>query len=124
MTNPDTGLPSDNIDGDLDPASRAAYTSPTNIGMYIWATLSARDLQLITPEDASTRIAVTLDSVAALERHEPSGQFYNWYDPRYARDDSHLARERRTRYIRSCRASTTGGSRPRCTWSPTAPCRN
>ena len=81
MTNPETGLPSDNIDGDLDPASRAAYTSPTNIGMYIWATLSARDLQLITPEDARNRIAVTLGSVAALERHEPSGQFYNWYDP-------------------------------------------
>ena len=81
MTNPDTGLPSDNIEGDLDPASRAAYTSPTNIGMYIWATLSARDLQLITPQDARARIATTLDSVAALERHEESGQFFNWYDP-------------------------------------------
>jgi len=81
MTNPETGLPSDNIDGDLDPASRAAYTSPTNIGMYIWATLAARDLQLITPTEARERISVTLDSVAALERHPESGQFYNWYDP-------------------------------------------
>jgi hypothetical protein len=81
MTNAETGLPSDNINGDLDPASRAAYTSPTNIGMYIWATLGARDLQLVTPDDARERISVTLDSVAALERHAPSGQFYNWYDP-------------------------------------------
>jgi hypothetical protein len=81
MTNPDTGLPSDNIEGDLDPATRSAYTSPTNIGMYIWATLSARDLQLITPSEARQRIAVTLGSVAELERHAPSGQFYNWYDP-------------------------------------------
>ena len=81
MTNPATGLPSDNIEGDLDLASRSTYTSPTNIGMYIWATLAARDLQLITPQEARERIAVTLDSVAQLERHEPSGQFYNWYDP-------------------------------------------
>ena len=81
MTNPDTGLPSDNIGGDLDPGSRATYTSPTNIGMYIWATLAARDLQFITPKQARERIAVTIGSIAQLERHEPSGQFYNWYDP-------------------------------------------
>lgn len=81
MTNPETGLPADNIGGDLDPASRSAYTSPTNIGMYIWATLAARDLQLITPKEARERIAVTLESVDNLSRHEPSGQFYNWYDP-------------------------------------------
>lgn len=81
MTNPATGLPSDNIGGDLDPASRSSYTSPTNIGMYIWATLAARDLQLITPQEARERLAVTLDSIEQLERHEPSGQFWNWYDP-------------------------------------------
>lgn len=81
MTNPETGLPADNIGGDLDPASRAAYTSPTNIGMYIWATLAARDLGLITPNEARERISVTLGSVAALERHAESGQFYNWYHP-------------------------------------------
>jgi hypothetical protein len=81
MTNPETGLPSDSIGGALDPATRSSYTSPTNIGMYIWATLAARDLQLITPKEARDRIAVTLDSVVQLERHEPSGQFWNWYDP-------------------------------------------
>ena len=27
------------------------------------------------------RIAATLASVARLERHQPSGMFYNWYDP-------------------------------------------
>lgn len=81
MTDPETGLPSDNVGGDLDPATRASYTSPTNIGMYIWATLSARDLQLITPTEARERIAVTLESIENLERHAPSGQFYNWYDP-------------------------------------------
>lgn len=81
MTNPATGLPSDNIGGDLDPATRSRYTSPTNIGMYIWATLAARDLQIIKPREARDRIAVTLDSIEQMERHEPSGQFWNWYDP-------------------------------------------
>ena len=81
MTNSATGLPSDNIEGDLDPLTRARYTSPTNIAMYIWATLAARDLRIITPPEAADRIAVTLDSVEELERHEASGQYYNWYDP-------------------------------------------
>ncbi len=78
---PVTGLPADNIGGDLHPRSRSAYTSPTNIGMYLWATLAARGLGLISAEEATERIAKALDSVARLERHEPSGQFYNWYDP-------------------------------------------
>jgi hypothetical protein len=81
MANETTGMPTDNIDGDLDPASRAAYTSPTNIGMFIWATLAARDLAIIRPEEARERIGLLLDSVEQLERHEPSGQFWNWYDP-------------------------------------------
>ncbi len=81
MTNPNTGMPSDNIDGDLGIASRSAYTSPTNIAMYIWSALAARDLQIITPQEARERIAVTLTSLSAMERHEASGQFWNWYNP-------------------------------------------
>ncbi len=81
MTDETTGLPSDHIGGSLDPATRAGYTSPTNIGMYIWATLAARDLGLILPTEARARISQTLTSIASLERHEPSGQFWNWYDP-------------------------------------------
>lgn len=79
MVDPATGLPSDNIDAVS--RQRSAYTSPTNIGMYMWATLVARDLQLITPGEARERIAQTLATVATLERHEASGQFYNWYNP-------------------------------------------
>ena len=81
MVDPRTGLPSDNIDGHLRPRSRAEYTSPTNIGMYLWATLAARDLGLIHDREATRRMRQTLDSVELLERHDPSGQFYNWYDP-------------------------------------------
>jgi len=77
----DTGLPADSIAGDLALGSRSRYTSPTNIAMYLWATLGARDLHLISNRAATARLRQTLDSLRALERHEPSGQFYNWYDP-------------------------------------------
>ena len=80
MVHPDTGLPADNIDGTLDPATRSGYTSPTNIGAYLWSTVVARDLGLIDRREARDRLAQTLGSVADLERHEYSGMFYNWYD--------------------------------------------
>jgi len=76
LTNEATGLPSDNVSAE---GVRAKYTSPTNIATYIWAVLAARDLQLITPNEAESRIAVTLRTLATLERSH--GQFYNWYDP-------------------------------------------
>jgi putative glucoamylase/uncharacterized protein DUF3131 len=78
---PRTGLPADNIAGDLDGSTRSEYTSPTNIGMYLWATLAARDLGLIAADEAASRLAKTLTTVEGLERHEPSGQFWNWYSP-------------------------------------------
>lgn len=78
MTDPHTGLPADNVSAD---GIRAAYTSPTNIATYLWSTLVARDLHLITPRQAHARISKALDTVAGLERHTASGQFYNSYDP-------------------------------------------
>ncbi len=81
MANPVTGLPSDNIGGDLDPATNSAYTSPTNIGAYLWATVVARDTGLIGAAEARHRMKKTIQTVAGLEQHEPSGMFYNWYDP-------------------------------------------
>lgn len=77
---PASGLPADSIGSDLSPESRALYTSPTNIAMYLWATLAARDLQLLSAGEAEQRLYETLQSLWELERHEPSGQFYNWYD--------------------------------------------
>ncbi len=81
MTVPATGLPADNIGGDLEPASRSGYTSPTNIGSYLWSTVAARDTGLISRAEARRRMATTIGSVAKLERHDGSGMFYNWYDP-------------------------------------------
>ncbi len=79
MTDPDTGLPSDNIDGALQTAG--AYTSPTNIGGYLWSTVTARDIGLIDRREARDRMRTTLDTLGRLERNDASGMFYNWYDP-------------------------------------------
>jgi hypothetical protein len=78
LLDPGTGLPSDNVS---EAGVRSRYTSPTNVGAYLWSTLAARDLGIITPAEARGRIATTLGAVAGLERHQPSGMFYNWYDP-------------------------------------------
>ena len=74
----ESGLPADNLAAD---GTRSGYTSPTNIGSYIWSALAARDMQIIKPREARSRIAQTLETLATLERHGASGQFYNWYDP-------------------------------------------
>lgn len=81
MVHDETGLPDDNIGGSLTPDTRGGYTSPTNIGAYLWSTVAARDIGLIGADEARERMAQTLDTVAQMEQHEPSGMFYNWYDP-------------------------------------------
>lgn len=79
MADPTTGVPSDKITGDL--GTRAKVTSPTNMATYIWSTLTARDLGIINPVDASLRVGKVLKALEKLERNTPTGQFYNWYDP-------------------------------------------
>lgn len=78
LTDETTGLPADNVSAE---GLRSAYTSPTNIGTYLWSTIAARELGIIKPREARERIAQTLASVATLERHAQSGMFYNWYNP-------------------------------------------
>jgi hypothetical protein len=78
MVDPQTGLPSDNVSAS---GQRARYTSPTNIGTYLWSTIAARDLGVIKRREAYARMGKTLASVAELEYHEKSGQYFNWYDP-------------------------------------------
>ncbi|NTW40437.1 MAG: DUF3131 domain-containing protein, partial [Cellulomonadaceae bacterium] len=80
MTDETTGLPADNIEGTLDTATRSGYTSPTNIGAYLWSTVVADELDLVSHREATRRLNQTLTTVAGLERHEASGMFYNWYD--------------------------------------------
>jgi hypothetical protein len=81
MVDPDTALPADNIDGSLEASTRSAYTSPTNIGGYLWSTVVARELGLISRRETVSRVSATLETLGGLDHHDASGMFYNWYDP-------------------------------------------
>jgi hypothetical protein len=76
MTDRRTGLSADWVEEN---GTRARYTSPTNIASYLWSTLAARDIGIISRANARHRIAQTLSTLKRLERAH--GQFYNWYDP-------------------------------------------
>ncbi len=70
-----THLPLDNLGPD---GTRGAYTSASNVGVYLWAVVSARDLGLISRHEAATRVRQTLTSVQHLTRSH--GFLYQWYD--------------------------------------------
>ncbi len=75
----DHGLPPDNFQDDPVPVV-AHRTSPTNIGMYLLATVTARDFGWIGTVEMVERLELTLGTIGALERFR--GHLYNWYDTR------------------------------------------
>jgi len=91
-------LPPDNFQED--PLPRIAHrTSPTNLGLCLLSTVSARDFGWIGTAEALVRLEATLATMERLQRCH--GHFYNWYDtqdlrplePRYvsAVDSGNLA---------------------------------
>jgi len=80
MTDERTGLPADQIPESLDAADRSGYTSPTNIGGYLWSTIVARELGFIGRGECTRRLRQTLTTLLRMEHHTPSGMYYNWYD--------------------------------------------
>jgi len=79
MTDTESGLPADTLRAD---GERSVQTSTTNIGAYMWSTLVAEELGIIGHEEAVSRLDKTITSLEGMERHGPSGQYYNWYDHR------------------------------------------
>ncbi|HSO29142.1 MAG TPA: glucoamylase family protein, partial [Candidatus Sulfomarinibacteraceae bacterium] len=75
----DNGLPPDNFQDDPLPVV-AHRTSPTNIGMYLLATVAARDFGWIGTLEMVERLETTLATIGRLERFR--GHLYNWYDTR------------------------------------------
>ncbi len=75
----DHGLPPDNFQDDPLPVV-AHRTSPTNIGLYLLSTVTARDLGWIGTLEMVERLEATLATIASLERFR--GHLYNWYDTR------------------------------------------
>jgi hypothetical protein len=77
MTDETTGLPADSLLAD---GTRSVQTSTTNIGAYMWSTVVAERLAIIGHAEAVSRLQKTIASLETMERHEASGQYYNWYD--------------------------------------------
>jgi Putative glucoamylase/Protein of unknown function (DUF3131) len=80
MTDPKTGLPADNIPESLAATDRSGYTSPTNIGGYMWSTVAARELGIISRGECTKRLIQTLNTLLRMQHHNPSGMYYNWYE--------------------------------------------
>ncbi|SBR50746.1 cyclic beta-1,2-glucan synthetase [Halomonas sp. HL-93] len=76
VTTADNQLPPDNFQEDPQPAL-AQRTSPTNMGLYLLATLAARDFGWLGTQQALERLERTLEVMLGLPRYR--GHFYNWY---------------------------------------------
>jgi cyclic beta-1,2-glucan synthetase len=79
VTAADNMLPPDNFQEDPHPVV-AHRTSPTNIGLYLVAAVSARDFGWAGTADTVARLEATLATMQGLARFR--GHFYNWYDTR------------------------------------------
>ncbi|HZV94825.1 MAG TPA: glucoamylase family protein [Candidatus Nitrosocosmicus sp.] len=77
VTAADNSLPPDNFQEDPRPVV-ARRSSPTNFGLYLLSTASARDLGWLGTLDMADRLEATLATLERLERFR--GHFYNWYD--------------------------------------------
>ncbi len=77
---PNTNLPMDNLTwaGGGPLSGKGQYTSASNIGVYLWAVVSAHDLHLISRSTADSLVSATLNEVATLDRYQ--GMLYQWYD--------------------------------------------
>src|SRR5207244_5575049 len=79
MTDGQSGLPADSLGAD---GTRSVQTSTTNIGAYMWSAVAAERLGIIGHAELVGRLSKTIGTLERMERHGPSGQFYNWYDHR------------------------------------------
>ena len=77
VTPADQMLPPDNFQEDPRPVV-AHRTSPTNLGLYLLATVSAREFGWASTLDSVARLETTLAAMQRLARFR--GHFYNWYD--------------------------------------------
>ncbi|HET9042230.1 MAG TPA: glucoamylase family protein, partial [Burkholderiales bacterium] len=79
VTAVDHMLPPDNFQEAPKPTV-AHRTSPTNLGLYLLAAVSARDFGWAGTAESVDRLEATLATMGGLQRFR--GHFYNWYDTR------------------------------------------
>ncbi len=70
-------LPPDNVQ-EIPTREVFLRTSPTNIGLWMLATVAANDFGYLTVDDLAGRNLGTLETLEQLERFE--GHLFNWYD--------------------------------------------
>src|SRR5262249_46816992 len=78
---PATHLPLDKVTfagGSPTPTSFGRDTPASNVGVYLWSVVAARDLGLISRPAARARIEATLNEVGQLRRFD--GFLFQWYD--------------------------------------------
>ncbi|HVS88329.1 MAG TPA: glucoamylase family protein [Candidatus Acidoferrum sp.] len=75
----DHSLPLDNFQETPKPVA-AHRTSPTNIGLYLLSTVTARDFGWLGTLETVERLEATLATMGRMELFR--GHFYNWYDTR------------------------------------------
>jgi cyclic beta-1,2-glucan synthetase len=75
----DHALPPDNFQEDPKPIV-AHRTSPTNMGLYLLATLAGHDFGWLGTLETVERLEATLETMSRLETFR--GHLYNWYDTR------------------------------------------
>src|ERR1700722_19021925 len=100
-----TNLPMDNLTfagGSATPTSYGHYTSAANIGVYLWAVVSARDLGLINEEQARDKVQATLTEVSHLQRQRAPQPRSGRLHPRGGADEQQLLLlvQRRQRLVR------------------------
>lgn len=79
ITTEDHGLPPDNVQ--IDPNKGIAHrTSPTNIGLYLCALISAQRLELLTADELAQRIRPAVEAMEKMQKW--NGHLMNWYDTR------------------------------------------
>jgi hypothetical protein len=79
MTDEQSGLPADSLSAD---GTRSVQTSTTNIGAYMWSAVTAEKLGIISHSELVDRLSKTIYTLEHMERYQPGGQYYNWYDHR------------------------------------------
>jgi cyclic beta-1,2-glucan synthetase len=79
VTDDENALPPDNFQEHPAPVV-AQRSSPTNFGLYLLATVAARDFGWLGTRDAVDRLHATMKTLGRLE--QAHGHFYNWYDTR------------------------------------------
>jgi len=77
VTDADNWLPPDNFQEDPAPIV-ARRTSPTNLGLVLLATASAREFGWLGRIEAVERIEATLATMQRMKKFR--GHFFNWYD--------------------------------------------